>query len=108
MFSQQFFFYLEVKPFCNSFAKFCITSQRTGVKKMANGNGFEALFVCKTEVMPNYNMNSGSELHHDTTCLNYMQPTKAQICLHSLISTFVVGYLDSITPINAISKISRL
>ena len=44
------------------------------------------------------------EPHHEKTCLCHMRTTKVQI---SLISTFVVCYLDSIVPLLAIVEISR-
>ena len=40
--------------------------------------------------------------------LSRMRPTKAQISLRSLISAFLVRYLDCIIPILSISKVPRL
>ena len=45
------------------------------------------------------------EPHHEKICLCYMHTTKAQI---RLISTFVVGCLDSIIALVSISEISSL
>ena len=39
-----------------------------------------------------------NEPHHEKTCLCHMLTAKAQISLHSLISTFVVRCRDIILP----------
>ena len=53
-------------------------------------------------------MVSINEPRHEKTCLCHIRTTKARISLRSLISAFIVRCLDSIIPLFAISKISRL
>ena len=48
------------------------------------------------------------EPRHEKTCLCHMRPTKVQISLRSLISTFVVHCLDSIVSLVSIFVISWL
>ena len=60
------------------------------------------IFVSRTVYV---DINSLYEPRHEKTCLCHLRTTKAQ---NSLISTFVVRFLESIIPLFFKSKISRL
>ena len=49
-----------------------------------------------------------NEPRHEKSCLCHMRTTKAQISLRSLISAFIVHFLDNIIPLVSIPEILSL